>query len=221
MAQSSTPIVAELGRPETPRETADRKATASAERRRHQTANNLVLSLLVTVALAGVAVLMAPRFVQGQPEAQNVDVNYASVARQGAGVEPDPLLVPGVPKTWTSNSAQLRQENSDGVDEWYIGLITPSNQYVGLTQGFDAGDSWLADQVAHTHSVGSTTIDGITWSVYDNRANSGDVGNAKYALATTQGKSTVVVFGTASTAQIRQVASSLSTQLTTDGGHAK
>jgi len=211
MARNEHPVVAELGRPETAQETAARKAQTSADHRRRQTVNNLVYSLLATVALVAVIVLMVPR--QSPAPAKNVD--YARIAEQGAGIEPDPLLVPTVPKAWTSNSAELRQKTSDGVDEWYIGLITPSNQYIGLIQGFGANTTWLAEQVAHTHPVSTVTLDGITWSIYDNRGNN-DVGDAEYALVTKQGDSTVVLFGTASNGDFAKLAGSVSKQLTAD-----
>lgn len=212
MARNEHPIVAELGRPETAAETAERKATASADRRRHQTVNNLIYSLIATIGLVVVIVLMVPR-VQPSP-ATNVD--YAKIAAQATGVEPDPLLTPTVPKGWTSNSAQLRQQTQDQVDEWYIGLITPSAQYIGVAQGFDANATWLASQVANTHPISTTVIDGLTWSIYDNRNSSSDVGNAQYALSTKHGSSTVVLYGTASNSDFVTLAKSVSTQLTHD-----
>ncbi|QDZ14410.1 DUF4245 domain-containing protein [Humibacter ginsenosidimutans] len=216
MARNEHPVVAELGRPETAAETATRKAQASADHRRRQTVNNLIYSLLATLGLVVVIVLMVPR---AQPDA-TPDIDYAKIAAQGAGVEPDPLLTPHLSKSWTSNSAELRQQTQDQVDEWYIGLITPSKQYIGLTQGFDANATWLADQVANTHSVSTTEIDGITWSIYDNRDSSRDVGDAQYALSTKQGKSTVVLYGTASNAEFQTLAKSVSSQLNKDAkGH--
>lgn len=212
MARIEHPVVAELGRPETARETASRKAQASADHRRHQTVNNLVYSLLATVALVVVIVLMVPR----ASPAPTKSVDYAQIAKQGSGVEPDPLLVPSVPKTWTSNSAQLRQETDDHVDAWYIGLITPSQQYIGVLQGFDANATWLSTQVANTRSVGTATLDGITWNIYDNRDTSRDVGDAKYALVTKQGASTVVLYGTASNDDFKELADSVSKQLVSD-----
>ncbi|NNC11248.1 DUF4245 domain-containing protein [Planctomonas sp. JC2975] len=216
MAKNEHPVVAELGRPETARETAERKAQASSDHRRRQTVNNLIYSLLATLGLVIVIVLMVPRPVP-EPAAS---IDYAKIAAQGAGVEPDPLLTPHLPKDWTSNSAQLRQETDDQVDEWYIGLITPSKEYIGLAQGFNANATWLATQVANTRPVSTTTIDGVKWDIYDNRDSSRDVGDAKYALSTTQGKSTVVVYGTASNAEFQKLAESVSTQLIHDAkGH--
>jgi hypothetical protein len=212
MAKNEHPIVAELGRPETAEETAQRKAQASADHRRRQTVNNLIYSLLATLALVVVIVLMVPR--PTPDPVKNVD--YAQIAKQGAGTEPDPLLVPDLPKSWTSNSAELRQQTDDRVDEWYIGLITPSKQYIGLVQGFHANGTWLADQVANTSPVGSTTVDGVKWSIYDNRQSSRDVGDAKYALSAAEGASTVVLYGTADTEEFTTLADVVSRQLATD-----
>ena len=212
MARNEHPVVAELGRPETAAETAARKSQASADHRRHQTVNNLVYSLLATVALVVVIVLMVPRATPAPVKT----VDYAQIAKQGAGVEPDPLLVPDLPKSWSSNSAQLRQQTDDHVDAWYIGLITPSQQYIGLLQGFDANATWLSEQVSNTNPVGKATLDGITWHIYDNRNASRDVGDAQYALVTEQGASTVVLYGTASNNEFDRLADSVSKQLASD-----
>ncbi|MGA0566585.1 DUF4245 domain-containing protein [Rathayibacter sp. KR2-224] len=212
MAKNEHPVVAELGRPETAEETARRKAQTSTDHRRRQTVNNLVYSLLATLALVVVIVLMVPR---PTPDAIK-SVDYIKIAQQGEGTEPDALLTPKLSKDWTSNSAQLRQQTGDGVDEWYIGLITPSQQYIGLVQGFKANGTWLSDQVSHSEAVGSTSVDGVKWSIYDNRDTSRDVGDVKYALSASEGDSTVVLYGTADTAEFTQLADAVSRQLASD-----
>ena len=203
-------IVAELGRPETPEETAARAAENSANHRNRQTVNNLVYSLIATVALVAVIVLVVPR---GNPTASAPAVDYAAVAAQGQGSEPDRLLVPKLPSGWTSNNAELRTRTADGVDSWYVGLLTPSKQYIGITQGFTANESWTSEQVNRSMIKGTRTIDGVRWDVYDNRTSSTDNGNVAYALATTAGKSSIVVFGTAADADFRTVAGALSGQI--------
>src|SRR5207342_1416059 len=55
------PIVAELGRAETPAETAERKAKASAKRRSNQTAINLVIALVASLGLVLLVVLVVVR----------------------------------------------------------------------------------------------------------------------------------------------------------------
>lgn len=203
-------VVAELGRPETPEETAARKAQNSANHRNRQTINNLVYSLLATLAIVAVIVLIVPR---GNPSATKPAVDYASIAQQAQGSEPDALLVPKLPADWKSNNAELRTKTSDKVDSWYIGLITPKQQFVGITQGFGANDSWVSDQVNKSRIKGTRVIDGVRWDVYDNRTSGSDDGNVEYALVTSSGDSTIVVFGTAEDAEFRTVASSLAGQI--------
>ncbi len=204
-------VVAELGRPETPEETAARKAQNSANHRNRQTVNNLVYSLIATVALVIVIVLVVPR---GNPTNTTPPVDYAAVAQEAQGSEPDRLLVPSLPEGWKANSAELRTKTADGVDSWYIGLLTPKGEYIGVTQGFDANDSWVADQVAKSRIAGTRDVDGVRWDVYDNRKASSDAGNVAYALTTDAGHSSIIVFGTADDAEFRTVASSLSDQIT-------
>jgi hypothetical protein len=204
-------VVAELGRPETPEETAARKAQNSANHRNRQTVNNLVYSLIATVALVVVIVLIVPR---GNPTATTPPVDYATVAEQAQGSEPDRLVVPKLPAGWTSNSAELRTKTADKVDSWYIGLLTPKGQYIGITQGFDANDSWVADQVAKSRIGGTREIDGVTWDVYDNRKAGSDVGNVEYGLTTNAGHSSLILVGTADDSEFRTVASALAEQIT-------
>ncbi|WP_348788252.1 DUF4245 domain-containing protein [Leifsonia sp. NPDC080035] len=209
-------VVAELGRPETPEETAARKAQNSANHRNRQTVNNLVFSLLATVALVIIIVIAVPR---GNPTASTPPVDYVKIAQEAQGSEPDRLLVPELPSGWKSNSAELRTKTADKVDSWYIGLLTPKGQFIGITQGFDANDSWVAEQVDRARIAGTRDIDGVTWDVYDNRKSGSDAGNVAYALTTTAGRSSVVVFGTADDSEFKAVASALSAQLDTLKGH--
>lgn len=208
-------VVAELGRPETPEETAARKAQNSANHRSRQTVNNLVYSLIACVALVALIVLFVPR---GNPTSSAPAVDYKTIAAQAQGSEPDRLLVPSLPAAWKSNNAELRTETPDKVDSWYVGLLTPKGQYIGITQGFGANDSWTAEQVNKSMIKGTRTIDGVRWDVYDNRTSSDDSGNVEYALVTTAGRSTIIVFGTASDAEFGTVAGSLADQIHQLGG---
>lgn len=208
-------VVAELGRPETPAETAERKAQNSRNHRNRQTINNLVYSLIATVGLVAVIVLFVPR---GNPVDSTPAVDYASIAAEAQGSEPARLLVPSLPSGWKSNNAQLNTKTPDGVDSWYIGLLTPKGEYIGIRQGFDANDSWIAEQVNKSMIKGTTTIDGVKWDVYDNRASGQDNGDVDYALVNTTGKSSIVVFGTADDSEFRTVAQSLADQIDRLGG---
>lgn len=203
-------VVAELGRPETAAETAARKAESSRLHRQRQTVNNLVYSLIATLGIVLVIVLLVPR---NSPGTVGKPVDWKSVASQGAGAEADPLLSPDLPKGWTANAAQLRTGASSGIDDWHVGFISPDKQYVGLDQGFKADDTWIVEEVDGIRATGSTTIGGVKWVVYDNRAGQSESDNTTYALVATHGVSTVVLAGTAKPAEFATVARALAPQL--------
>jgi hypothetical protein len=207
MAKSTAkPIVAELGRPETPEETAARKAEQSRLYRDRKTLNNLLYALLVCVGLVAAIVFLVPRSEGSLLQ----DVDFAKVAADAQPSMPIPLAVPVVPEGWTSNAAEIRTSTGDDIVSWYIGLITPEKQYIGITQALDANPTWLNDQVASGRASSVVSIDGVEWDVYDNRTSSTDVGNVEYALTTESGRSTYVVFGTATPEEIATVAGALS-----------
>jgi hypothetical protein len=212
-SERQAPVVAELGRPETPAETAARQAESSRERRSHQTVNNLIYSLIAVLALVLVIVLMVPR----SAPSDDSHVDYAKVAAQGQGTEPDALASPRLPSAWTANSAQLRTDNPNGIDSWYIGFIAPSQKFVGFTQAFKANDTWISDQTVQSSATGSVTLDGVKWTVYDNRTTSRDVGTVRYAMSTVAGDSTFLLVGTAPTSDFHTVAQALTPSITAAG----
>ena len=200
-------IVAELGRPETPEETAARKAENSRKHRANQTLRNLLWSLAASVALMLLIVIVVVR--PDQPERPAVD--YAAVAAEAQPTIDEPLAVPSVPPQWKSNSADLG-EAKDGVSTWYIGFITPSSQYVGLSQGIDANPTWLVTLLDQHLATGTETIDGHEWTVYDAR-DSENPGNLAYAMVTEAGASTYVIYGTADDNEFRTFAGSVGAEI--------
>lgn len=203
------PIVAELGRPETTEETFERRENARALRRQHQTAINLILSLVASlgIVLALVAVVARPSTNTTQ---QHVD--YRHVAAQAA-VPGATLAAPALPDTYWSNRADYADKATDGVNVWTVGLITPDHQYIGIHQGFHANPTWVSEQVSQESPTGTRTIAGTKWTVYDRRADGSSAGNLAYALVAIFPKSTVVLAGTADDRSFTQVASAVSAQL--------
>ena len=193
MARREPRVVAELGRPETPEETAARKVEDSVKHRQRQTVRNLVASLLASLAVVVMIVLIVPR--SDKPIERDVDVP-AVAAQAQAGIDQQ-LAVPVLPEGWRSNDASLRQSEADGVTAWYAGYLTPSDEYAGMYQGLGANPTWTAELLANTIATGVVTIDGVEWTLYDNRESDADVGNARYGLVTEAGESTFVLLGTA------------------------
>lgn len=206
--ETGRPIVAELGRPETAEETWARKDTARRARREHQTAFNLVLALIASlgIVLFLVAVVVRP------DQAVDRSVDYRQVAQQ-ADVSGAELLVPDLPSSYTSNNAEYQSGSARGVAVWTIGLLTPDKQYIGMHQGIDANDTWVADQLDQKQATGSRTIAGTRWTVYDRRDEGKGAGNNLYALVTTSGKDTVVLAGTADQKSFTTVATAVGEEL--------
>ncbi|GAA1492057.1 DUF4245 domain-containing protein [Curtobacterium herbarum] len=206
--ETGRPIVAELGRPETAEETWARKDTARRARREHQTAFNLVLALIASlgIVLFLVAVVVRP------DQAVDRSVDYRQVAQQ-ADVSGAELLVPDLPSSYTSNNAEYQSGSARGVAVWTIGLLTPDEQYIGMHQGIDANDTWVADQLDQKSATGSRTIAGTKWTVYDRRDEGKAAGNNAYALVTTSGKDTVVLAGTADQKSFTTVATAVGKEL--------
>ncbi|WP_167041059.1 DUF4245 domain-containing protein [Salinibacterium sp. ZJ454] len=203
--KSSGPrIVAELGRPETPDETAARKAETSRVHRAAQNPVNLVIALLASLGIVLFLVLVVAR----PNTAMHDTVDFRSVAeRTQPGID-EPLLVPDVPADWEANRAEARPGTSDGSFTWYIGLITPADGYIAVNQGINEGEAWVADLLKNEQPTGERTIDGVTWQVFDQR-DTRDPGNFAYSMTTQAGASSVVLNGTATDADFDAVAESL------------
>lgn len=201
-------IVAELGRPETPEETFARKQENSRLYRSRKTINNLVFSLLVTVGLVAAIYFLVPR-ADGEPNWQVDYVAQSEIASQSLGEE---LLVPAMPEQWRANAAELRNAANGQVTSWYIGFITPQDKFIAFNEAFDANETWVANELKDYPASGTKNIDGQEWTVYDNRSYK-DAGNVQYAMVTTLGRSTVVLYGTADDAEFDQLATSITADL--------
>jgi hypothetical protein len=206
MARQKQPaIVAELGRPETPEETAARKAANSRRHRANQTILNLVLALVASLAIVLFLVVVVVR-----PTPQALDpLDYTAVAADAQVETSEPLIAPALPPGWSANAARFAVVAE--VPTWYIGLVTPTTQFIALNQGIGANPTWVAAVLDDARETGSTTVDGIRWIVYDQR-DTGDPGNFAYVMATTIGGSTVLLHGTASTDEFELLAAAIAAE---------
>lgn len=192
-------IVAELGRPETPDETAARKAESSRVYRSSQTFRNLIAALIATVAVVAVVYFGVPRGTP--PETEPVDV--AAAAAQVSADRDRTVIVPEVPGSWRANAARVE----DGA--WTV-VYAPKTGFVRVAQGFDAPTTWVAGLVNGFAPTGTTTIGGIAWDVYDLPGDDG----IRYALATGAGSDTVVVYGSMTAETAETAAEGIAAQIT-------
>lgn len=176
-------IVAELGRPETPAETADRKAAASRAYRQSKTFRNLVAALLVIMAVVAVVYFGVPRGSLPDPE----EADVAAAAQSASAAIGHPLLVPVVPENWRANSARLEGSM------WRV-VYAPPSGYVRVAQGVDADAGWATKVLGGFAPSGSVTIDGIAWDEYTIPA-AARTDTVSYAISTTAGSDTVLIYG--------------------------
>lgn len=212
-AKRQPPIVAELGRPELPEEKAARLAENSRLYRARKTINNLVLSLLATLVAVLVIVLLVPR----SETPLYSDVDYHTVAEEAERSLDIPLADPDLPTGWRANAAEWSPGGSAKVASWYVGFLTPSNQFIGLTQAIDANPTWLAEALQKQAAVDTATIEGVTWDVYRNTLPEEERGNFEYALVTASGSNTYLLVGTAAEADFRLLAEALTADVTANG----
>ncbi|WP_405217079.1 DUF4245 domain-containing protein [Agrococcus sp. Ld7] len=208
MSRKEPRIVAELGRPETPDETAARKAAASRRHRENRNVVNLIAALVVCLAVVLVMVLVVLR--PDVPEREPIDV--AGAAGSAQSITDEPLIAPKLPEGWSANVAEVRT-GADGVITWYAGYVTPDQQFLFFRQALDANPTWLVTAIEQATPTGERTIAGLTWTEHDQRTLE-DPGNLEYVLTTEQGASTVVIGGTADDAELQTFAEAVTAELT-------
>ncbi|WP_460799162.1 DUF4245 family protein [Microbacterium sp. GXF0217] len=204
----AAPIVAELGRPETPDETAARKAASSQAYRSSQTFRHLIAALILTVAVVAVIVFAVPR---GEPTpAAAIDVDR--IAADVESTMQSPVIVPELDDFWRVNVAQL---DGGATVVWNM-TIAPADEeergFIRIAQAFDADASWAPQMLDGFAPTSSMTIDGREWDVYD----IGDRGSANvtYALGTQAGDDYLLLFGSRSADSMAEFAQTLDSQIT-------
>ena len=195
-------IVAELGRPETSDETASRKAETSRKHRANQTVRNLVWSLGASLGVVLLVVLVVVRPDPAPPEV----IDYGTIASEAQQSVDATLTAPVLPSGWSANAAELRADGD--IQIWYVGFVTPEQQFIALNQGINANPTWVDNLLDGARTTGSVMIDGVSWSVYDHR-DADDPGNLAYAMTTSVQGSTYVLFGTANDVEFETLAASM------------
>lgn len=202
------PIVAELGRPETPAETAARKAASSKAYRSSQTVRSLVAALIATLAIVAVIVFAVPR---GEP-ATTEDIDVAGIAADVESTVGSPVIAPELGSFWRVNAAGL---TSGAPMVWDVTLAPAAQNergFIKLAQAFGTDASWAPQRLNGTAPTDTTIIDGVEWDVYD----LGDAGakqNITYAIGTQAGDDYLLLYGSRSAESTAELAESLLPQI--------
>lgn len=203
-----TPIVAELGRPETPEETAARKAEASRIYRSSQTVRGLIAALLATLAIVAVIVIAVPR---GEP-AKPKKIDVAQIAADISSTTDKDVVVPELNDFWRVNSAEL---TTDSPLVWDVTLAPADEEergFIKLAQAFDTDATWAPRRLNGIAPTDTVTIGGITWDVFD-LGESGAKRNITYAIGTQAGADYLLLYGSRSEKSTQKLALSLLPQI--------
>lgn len=193
--------------PFTPEQIAEQKAERSAAYRRSQNFRNLLIALAVTLGVVAIVIFGVPR--GDAPERPVIDVE--GIAETAADAYDRPVLVADVPSTWGVNRADISPSSPPS---WTVVYTPPDNEnYITLVQGFDADETWAAQELGGARIDETTTIAGIEWDVYA-LGPAQDSRNILYAIGTNAGDDHVVLFGSAPAETTADLAELISDQLT-------
>lgn len=169
------------------------------KRLREYSVANMVYSLLAVFALAFAWWVLMPN-----PDGvQRREAEVAPVARYAAEQSDFPVWTPqaALGEKWSANFASF--EIYAGELSWRIGLVTPEEEYVELSQTADASSEWtktLTEQAGD--EVGTRTITGPDgpqeWTVHEGEERALILGPAQGREETT------IVRGTADWAEIEE-----------------
>lgn len=202
------PVVAELGRPETPQETAARKAASSKAYRSSQTFRNLIAALVVTIGALAVIMFAVPRGQITEPP----PIDLAGIATEASTAMERPVIVPKVTAQWIVNRAELV---GGPVTVWDVTLAPAAQEdrgFLRIAQAFDADAAWAPQRLSSTASTGTVTIDGRVWDEYVPR-NPEQSANISYALGTRAGSDYVLVYGALTPEETAAFAATLEPQI--------
>ena len=200
-------IVAELGRPENPDETAARKAESSRRYRSSKTFRNLIAALLATVGVVLVLIAAVPR---GEP-APRPQPDVPALAAELSDDLGRPALSPALPDGWRVNQAMT--EGQGGTEAWTMVYVRSGESgFVRVAQGLDPGEEWVAQVLGGARSTETVEIDGIEWNVY-RPSDPERAGNVTYALSTPAGPDQVLIYGDASPETTAIAAASVTAQV--------
>ncbi|WP_315104977.1 DUF4245 family protein [uncultured Microbacterium sp.] len=203
-------INADLGRPETPDETAARKAASSKAYRSSQTVRNLVAALVVTLAVVVVIIALVPR---GEPVAAK-PIDVAAIAADVESSMGSPAIVPETDDFWRVNAAELQ---SGAPVVWEVTLAPAAQDergFIKLAQAFDADASWAPQRLNGVAPTDTIRIGGREWDFY-RPGSAGADANVTYALGTQAGDDYVLLYGSRSADSTAELAESLIPQIRT------
>jgi Protein of unknown function (DUF4245) len=177
-----------------------------AKSRLRTTIRDMILSLAVIGVPIAVVLAIEPSKA-GNPVHVIDSASFQGNLDAARATEPFAVLAPtGLPASWRATSESYQQPGAAAAD-WHVGYLTPSGGFAELEQTTESIAGFLNDQHSDAAQVSSVQVDGATWQRY-----TGTTPPAlKNLLVRSDGKSTVIVAGSAPIAELEQFIGSLRT----------
>lgn len=160
----------------------------------------MVRSVLVLVALLAVVVVYQ-RFYSARDRDYTPPVDVGAALVQARDVAPFDVLAPAdLPPGWTATSVRYTPGSSP---RWHVGWVTPTQEYVGLEQADVPAEELVQQVAAGTTPAGEVDVAGTTWQLRT------DQQRGETTLVRADGDGAVLVTGSASQAELEQLAGAL------------
>lgn len=134
--------------------------TPAQAKRANQSLKGMVISVLLTVAVAVPVVLLNP---PSNSDQFRPDVNVSAVASQAGQAADFTPVSPDMPDGWYPNFARWTSGTSDRIDYWDFGYVTDDDGFVEVRQTGDATPGWIAKMTEDASPAGTVDVDGTTW----------------------------------------------------------
>lgn len=135
--------------------------TEKQARRINAPARNMVISMVVMILLVIPVVWLMPQ-PNKNPYRPSVDVPaVAYAASQEAGYP----VAAAQQEGWHYNYARWNANQADGINYWQTGQVTPSSQFIELTQAKDTNATWVANITDRAVTEGTAQVGGVEWEM--------------------------------------------------------
>ncbi|MBP2435948.1 DUF4245 family protein [Microbacterium amylolyticum] len=203
-------VVAHLGRPETPEETAARKAENTRRYRQSKSVKNLLIALGSTLAIVAIIYFGVPRGELADPPAIDVE----NIAHQAETQFQRSVVVPDAPSGWGVNTAEIQAGSPTVWSITYNQIPGADRSFLRFAQALDGNETWVAQTLGGARPTGEQTIDGVTWTEYDLGDAETDRGELTYALSVQAGTDHILLYGRVGADDAATIASALSNDVT-------
>lgn len=124
-------------------------------------ARNMIISMVVMILLIIPVLWLMP---QPSKNPYRPSVDLPLVAYEASG-EAGYHVAAAQQEGWHYNYARWNSQQADGINYWETGQVTPSNQFIVLTQAAGTNPTWIANTTGGAQAEGSVQAGGISWEL--------------------------------------------------------